>query len=270
MSLDVNSMVQQNSMENSECILCGSCVDNCPKGAVKYSFNRKSQVSEHRMSLNVKEPDKTGVILALCGIMGPIVYALVTGILGLLWAEYNPISIGMSELGAVGAPHATFMNTFGFQLLGVLMAAFGFGLHRSLRNGWLSKIGAALIVIGGIDMIAVGFFPMDPAGLPSSLTNVGHDITATLASNAIIIGMIVTSLSFRKDNQWRCYWLFTLGFAIASLALSPFPMLPIYNPYAGLIQRLAMGFSLLWIEVISIKLLSLARGSDSRPQQPKM
>ena len=42
MSLDVNSMVQQNSMENSECILCGSCVDNCPKGVVKYSFNKKS------------------------------------------------------------------------------------------------------------------------------------------------------------------------------------------------------------------------------------
>ncbi|HLC00229.1 MAG TPA: 4Fe-4S binding protein [Candidatus Bathyarchaeia archaeon] len=40
MSLDVNSMVQRESMENSECILCGSCVDNCPKGAVKYSFNR--------------------------------------------------------------------------------------------------------------------------------------------------------------------------------------------------------------------------------------
>src|SRR3989339_892361 len=43
MSLDVNDMVQRESMENSECILCGSCVDNCPKGAVKYSFNRTSR-----------------------------------------------------------------------------------------------------------------------------------------------------------------------------------------------------------------------------------
>jgi len=42
MSLDVNSMVQNESMENSECILCGSCVDNCSKNAIKYSFgNRK-------------------------------------------------------------------------------------------------------------------------------------------------------------------------------------------------------------------------------------
>jgi len=42
MSLAVESMVQQNSMENTECILCGSCVDNCPKQVIKYSFGKKS------------------------------------------------------------------------------------------------------------------------------------------------------------------------------------------------------------------------------------
>jgi polyferredoxin len=41
MSLDVNSMVQNESMEDSECILCGSCVDNCPKKAIKYSFGKR-------------------------------------------------------------------------------------------------------------------------------------------------------------------------------------------------------------------------------------
>jgi len=39
MSLDVNSMVQQGKMENTECILCGSCVDACPKKAIRYSFS---------------------------------------------------------------------------------------------------------------------------------------------------------------------------------------------------------------------------------------
>lgn len=40
MSLDVNGMVQQGSMENSECILCGSCVDSCPTATIRYSFSR--------------------------------------------------------------------------------------------------------------------------------------------------------------------------------------------------------------------------------------
>jgi ferredoxin-type protein NapH len=39
MSLDVNAMVQLGKMENTECILCGTCVDNCAKNAIRYSFS---------------------------------------------------------------------------------------------------------------------------------------------------------------------------------------------------------------------------------------
>jgi polyferredoxin len=54
MSLQVNNMVQKDSMENSECILCGSCVDNCPKKVIKYSFGKnRSQTNfqEHKTAL---------------------------------------------------------------------------------------------------------------------------------------------------------------------------------------------------------------------------
>lgn len=37
-SLDVNAMVQSGSFDDPECILCGNCVDNCPKGSVRYAF----------------------------------------------------------------------------------------------------------------------------------------------------------------------------------------------------------------------------------------
>ncbi|OQB28244.1 MAG: quinol dehydrogenase membrane component [Euryarchaeota archaeon ADurb.Bin190] len=38
MSLDVNDMVRQEKMENSECILCGCCVDHCPESAIRYAW----------------------------------------------------------------------------------------------------------------------------------------------------------------------------------------------------------------------------------------
>jgi polyferredoxin len=38
MSLDVKQMVRAGRMENSGCILCGSCVDNCAQRAIRYSF----------------------------------------------------------------------------------------------------------------------------------------------------------------------------------------------------------------------------------------
>ena len=38
MSLDVSGMVKSGSMRNSECTLCGSCVDACSRSAISYSF----------------------------------------------------------------------------------------------------------------------------------------------------------------------------------------------------------------------------------------
>lgn len=38
MSLDVQQMVQRRNMNISECILCGECIDGCPKDVIGYSF----------------------------------------------------------------------------------------------------------------------------------------------------------------------------------------------------------------------------------------
>ena len=42
MSLDVMAMVKTENMNNSECILCGECVDICPKKSISYTFKNKS------------------------------------------------------------------------------------------------------------------------------------------------------------------------------------------------------------------------------------
>lgn len=41
MSLPVQEMVQNNSMESAECILCGVCVDACPKKAISFAVGPK-------------------------------------------------------------------------------------------------------------------------------------------------------------------------------------------------------------------------------------
>ena len=38
MSLDVHAMVATSRMENDECILCGTCVDNCNHDAIRFRF----------------------------------------------------------------------------------------------------------------------------------------------------------------------------------------------------------------------------------------
>ncbi|MBN1639220.1 MAG: 4Fe-4S binding protein [Ignavibacteriales bacterium] len=41
MSLPVEEMVRENKMENSECVLCGTCVDDCKNNAIKFSFKAR-------------------------------------------------------------------------------------------------------------------------------------------------------------------------------------------------------------------------------------
>ena len=38
MSLDVRAMVETANMKNAECILCGECIDICPKKSIAYAF----------------------------------------------------------------------------------------------------------------------------------------------------------------------------------------------------------------------------------------
>lgn len=41
MSLDVEGLVQKGSLANTDCILCGECVDGCRAGAIHYGFLRR-------------------------------------------------------------------------------------------------------------------------------------------------------------------------------------------------------------------------------------
>ncbi len=40
MGLRVSEKVQKNDMYDEECILCGECIDGCPKKAIKYAFKQ--------------------------------------------------------------------------------------------------------------------------------------------------------------------------------------------------------------------------------------
>ena len=41
MSLPVEEMARQQSMENKECILCGTCVDGCKEVAIIYNWEKR-------------------------------------------------------------------------------------------------------------------------------------------------------------------------------------------------------------------------------------
>jgi len=114
-----------------------------------------------KMPKSGNRPDSTQRLLAICGITGPILYTIVVIVLGLLRPDYDHVMQSMSELGEVGSSNAIIMNTAGFALLGVLMIAFAFGLHRDISGGNGSKIGPALVALSGTALVITGIFPCD-------------------------------------------------------------------------------------------------------------
>lgn len=207
--------------------------------------------------MNGLQTDWLQKILALRGMLGPIIYAVVLIVLGLLWPGYNHISQYMSELGALDAPHAIIMNILGFQLLGILIIAFGLGLYRGINKGWVMTISATLIIVAGSFMIAVGFFPCDPSCNNISPIGTGHVITSTIPAIVMPLAMLILAYPLRKDSRWQGYWLFSLVLGIVAVILSPLGMFTIFQPVAGLVQRLGIGVSLFWMLVMSTKLFRI-------------
>jgi len=200
--------------------------------------------------------------LALCGIVGPIQFIVVPLVSGLLRSGYDPMSQYMSELGAVGAPNAIvwFMTEF---LLGLMMIAFAFGLHRGISEGKGSKLAPILLVVSGIGWIAGSIFRCDAGCVNESVTGTMHGLVGMFGPIPLIIAPLAILPRLKKDNRWQSYRPFSqimgaLGVLFFCVMFSG-EVSPALEPYRGLLQRLAFFTPLLWTVVMAIGLLRLSK-----------
>jgi len=161
----------------------------------------------------------------------------------------------MSELGAVDAPYAMITNTLGFPLLGLFMIAFAIGLDHGIERNKASLVGPALIVLSGVSLIMTGIFRCDSGCVDVTWVGTTHSIFATIAAISFSIAPIFIAIRQWADIRWKRYTTFSWVIAIITLLLSMLYSLDIFELQLGLLQRLSMGLPLVWMEVVSIKLL---------------
>ena len=198
-------------------------------------------------------------VLAICGIVGPIQFIVVVLVFGLLRPAYDPIRQYMSEMGQVGAPNAIGYNMPAF-LLGLLIIAFAFGLHRGISEGKGSKLVPILMVVSGVGWVGASFFHCDPGCANESVTGKMHDLTGIIAGPPLMIAPLAILPRLKKDNRWRSYRPFSL--IMGALAVMLFAVMftgevLALEPYRGLLQRLTFFTPLLWMAVMAIRLLRL-------------
>lgn len=205
-----------------------------------------------------------GRLLSLVAAIGPIAYIALTIVLGLLWDGYDPIRDTQSELGAVDSPHGAVMNVAGFMGLGVSILVFAGAYGLVLRGGWAKVLVLVLIVVAGVGMVVVGFFPCDPGCVDVTRTGRLHGVFSAPGAIGLSVAAMVSSLVFRIDGRFGIGWqLVSFWGGLLALASGPVIQAELLPEWNGLLQRAAMWPPLLWMSAVSVRLHTLASESES-------
>ncbi len=197
--------------------------------------------------------------LLIVGVVTAVVFVAVLIIEGALRPGYDPAYHTGSELSLGDRGWIQIAN---FLQMGVGMFAFAVGVNRTLDT----PVGAALLVIFGLGMIAAGVFlpdptrgypPGAPTGTPDEVSwhHTAHGVVGGPVAFLAIFGACLT-LAFHLDGFWRLYTVLT---AVAGLALTIGTAFAYQRDAAktGLVQRALILVYWSWIVLLGIHLLSM-------------
>jgi hypothetical membrane protein len=219
-------------------------------------------VQDDRSIARRDQPDLFLAILAICGILAPVLMVLKVIVLGALHPGYSHLSQTVSELGASGAPNAVASRVVSI-LAGLLIMAFAYGLYRGIIKGQGSPAGPILLVLfAGFAQIGTAVFPLDAAG-QETLNEALHGLLGTLGPIAFIIAAFALSKSFKSDPRWRGLGTYSslTGILVIVAILINIVGGSVLTEWAGALQRLLIGLVQLYIFVLSVQLFRVARAS---------
>ncbi|MFX0044009.1 MAG: DUF998 domain-containing protein [Candidatus Hodarchaeota archaeon] len=177
-------------------------------------------------------------ILAICGMLSPIIYTAMWIICGRLDPNYNHIRDDISSLFAVGAPNKRLSQSLVI-IESVLLFVFFIGLHEGINDGGGSVIGPILLLISSIfGVILALFFPLDEGGEFTTYKGKGHIALVVLMGILAITGMVALWIRLLPVSGWSGFAIFSLISAIASSIGVIISSIFAAGKYRGLIERI--------------------------------
>lgn len=211
-------------------------------------------------------------VLLLCGVFSSLLYIATDILGGLRYTGYSFTSQAISELSAIGAPSKAFVDPL-FSIYNVLALLFGVGLFREAagQNRPLRVVGAALIGYGALG-IAAGlfgsFFSMQQRGSGSLTTDAPHIILTGL-----IVLLLLLAIAFGALALGRTFRIYSIA-TFVTMIVSSFLTIPFAvrisagesSPGVGIIERIDVYASMLWLAVLSVILLRPGSGAPDASQ----
>ena len=179
-------------------------------------------------------------LLAICGMLSPLVYTAMWILGGILQADYSHIRDDISSLFAVDAPNQRLFQAFTFTS-SALLTIFYLGLHEGLNDGGTDILGPLLFIVSGIVGILVSlFFPLDVGGELVTLRGKMHLILVAIMGILTIGGMLALWVRLESVPEWSAFATFSLFSAIASFVLIVIAGIFATGQYRGLLERIGV------------------------------
>ena len=177
-------------------------------------------------------------ILAICGMLSPIIYTAMWIICGSLDKNYSHIRDDISSLFAVGAPNRRLSQAFVITE-SVLMFVFFIGLHWGINDGGGLILGPIFLIISSIFGILIPlFFPLDEGGEFTTYKGKGHIALVVLMGIFAIAGMVTLWFRLQFVPGWSGFALYSLISAIISLIGVVISSIFAAGKYRGIIERI--------------------------------
>jgi hypothetical membrane protein len=224
---------------------------------VRQVGNGADHVLEHRSVI---------AVLAVAGITGPIIFAVVALVQSVLRSDHNLLEHPISALAAGPSGWVQDMN---FLVFGSLMILYAIGLHLGVCPTRWGAVGLAFLSLSGIGLMWGGLFPMRDATGALQENRLLHIPGFIMFCLGAAIGLIVMSRRMAHDPRWRSLVTYALVTGIAMLVLflaavglvRP-PGAPL-RPWWGLFQWILLAVWLPCLVVLALRLLRVARAADA-------
>ncbi|MDX1506906.1 MAG: DUF998 domain-containing protein [Woeseiaceae bacterium] len=196
-------------------------------------------------------------VIAWCGIAAPVIRVLSVIVFGYLDPIYVQSRDFINELGADGAPHASWMNV-AILANAALVVVFGAGLAWLVWPRILFAIGAATLAVSGLIFVGVGTNQCDAGCIMTAMSEAqrAHLMYAVigmfLQANAVLIVGVGAVLA----AGWRRYGYVSLALgAIAVAAMFALVTGQGGADYSGALQKLYQLSIDIWMFALAVGLL---------------
>jgi hypothetical protein len=201
-------------------------------------------------------------LLALAGIVGPVVLITTNLIAAFSVSDYSLIRDSISSLA--WTPMG-WLQSIGFLTIGLLVEVFTAGLLLSIRAARGFSLGIGLLACFGFGLLIIGAFREDPIGSPQTIQGTIHTVTTIIVFSLFPIASLLISFSLRKDLYWQGLFPHTIATTIIASTFVIGHLLFVKQlSWLGLYERVLVANTVIWVEIMAIRLLRLSLIASDR------